>query len=179
MLHAAHSFACRERYVLHPGKSAILSYHHAPDYPFSMEEDLLLRPASTSHLGIERETNKPHPDAFIDSRIALTCRTVHALMGTGLHGLNGLSPRVSRHIYLTFVIPRMLYGLEAINIRPKQLRLLSNTHKRLLKQFQSLPDRTADAAVFTLIGIPPLPALLDIKIAVFAYSLANNSDLTR
>ena len=179
MLDAAHSFACRERYVLHPGKSAILSYHHAPDYPFSMEEDLLLRPASTSHLGIERETNKPHPDAFIDSRIALTRRTVHALMGTGLHGLNGLSPRVSRHIYLTFVIPRMLYGLEAINIRPKQLRLLSNTHKRLLKQFQSLPDRTADAAVFTLIGIPPLPALLDIKIAVFAYSLANNSDLTR
>lgn len=61
----------------------------------------------------------------------------------------------------------------------KQLKSLSQFHKRLLKQLQALPERTADSAVFAIIGIAPLEALLDIRIAVFAHSLANNSRLTR
>ena len=83
--------------------------------------------------------------------------------------------KVSRHIYMTFVIPRLLYGLEAITMSKKQFSLLEKFHKKTLKQIQSLPERTADAAVYQLIGIPPIEALIDITISTFAASLALDS----
>ena len=110
-------------------------------------------------------------DAFIYARINLARRAAYSLMGVDFHGLNGLSPKVSRHIYMTFVIPRLLYGLEAITMSKKQFSLLQKFHKKTLKQIQSLPERTEDAAVYQLIGIPPIEALIDIRISTFAASL--------
>jgi hypothetical protein len=43
-------------------------------------------------------------------------RTSYALMGAGLHGLNGLPPAVYIHIYKIYNLPRLLYGLEAIKL---------------------------------------------------------------
>ena len=129
---------------------------------------VLPTPDCTTHLGIERYDDRPMHDAFIYARINLARRAAYSLMGVGFHGLNGLSPKVSRHIYMTFVIPILLYGLEAITMS-----------KKTLKQIQSLPERTADAAVYQLIGIPPIEALIDIRISTFAASLALDSAITR
>jgi hypothetical protein len=43
-------------------------------------------------------------------------------MGAGLHGLNGLNPKVSIHIIRIYVIPRLIYGLETICIAAALLR---------------------------------------------------------
>jgi hypothetical protein len=48
-------------------------------------------------------------------------RTVFALMGAGLHGLNGVNPKVAIHLIQIYVMPRLLYGLEITTLRHNEI----------------------------------------------------------
>ena len=79
-----------------------------------------------------------------EERISTARKTSYALMGAGLHGLNGLNPKVSIHIIRIYVIPRLTgtYRLETIRIAAADLTAINMYFKRLLKQIQHLPERT-------------------------------------
>ncbi len=77
-------------------------------------------------------------------------------MGVGLHGVNGISPVVSLRMWETFARPRMLFGVETIHLNCKELKILSDYHKKFLKQIQSFPDRVATTAVYALLGAEPI-----------------------
>ena len=79
-------------------------------------------------------------------------------MNTGLHGANGLSPETSYVIYRAYVLPRLLYGLEVLNLTQGQLDQLSRYHIQTLRNILSLPQRTASATVCMLLGAVPLDA---------------------
>jgi hypothetical protein len=51
-------------------------------------------------------------------------RTVFALMGAGLHGLNGVNPKVGIHLIQIYVMPRLLYGLEITTLRHNEIQKL-------------------------------------------------------
>ena len=44
----------------------------------------------------------------------LTPKSIHSLMGAGLHGENGLDPDTSFHLLQTYVVPVLVYGLEVV-----------------------------------------------------------------
>ena len=69
------------------------------------------------------------------------------------------SPR-NIQIFQCFVIPRLLFGLEVLPITQTQLNLLSKFYVDNLKRFQSLPMRTANCAVYLLLGALPVQAEL-------------------
>ena len=96
----------------------------------------------------------------IEERISLARRTLYALINTGVHGSNGLNPRISYKIYQCYVIPRLLYGLEVLPLTQSQINILSKFHLDNLKRFQSLPTRVATCAVYLLLGVLPLEAEL-------------------
>ena len=52
----------------------------------------------------------------------------------------------------TYVIPRLLYGLQVIPIPDSKMEYLSKFHLQTLKRFQSLSKRTANCAVYLLLG---------------------------
>jgi hypothetical protein len=58
------------------------------------------------------------------------------------------------------VIPRLLYGLETLNLKKKDMATLSSFHIGTLKRLQSLPIRTANSAVYLLLGTLPISAEL-------------------
>ena len=62
---------------------------------------------------IHRQTNG-RPD--ITHKVQLGRRTMYSMMGAGVYGGSGLSPVVSAHLWKTYVIPRVIYGLEVICI---------------------------------------------------------------
>ena len=65
------------------------------------------------HLGIIRECNsKKNNEILIEERMKTARCTVYALMGAGMHGLNGVNPEVSISMWQTYVRPRLMYGLE-------------------------------------------------------------------
>ena len=86
-------------------------------------------------------------------------------MGTGFHGVNGVSPQYSISVYTTYVLPRMLYGLDAITLKEKHVKSLEQFHRNILRQLQTLPTRTVTCAIYLLSGVPTLECLLDIQIA--------------
>ena len=115
--------------------------------------------SSTTHLGLLRsEVNENI--IKIEERLSLARRTLYALINTGVHGSNGLNPRVSYKIYQCYVIPRLLYGLEVLPLTQTQINILSKFHLDNLKRFQSLPIRVATCAVYLLLGALPLEAEL-------------------
>jgi hypothetical protein len=102
-------------------------------------------------------------------------RTAYALMGAGYHGVGGLDTCTLRNMTSTYLIPRLLYGLEAMIVTDKQRDLLETFFKSHLKRIQALPQRTANEAVYALSGSLPIEASLDIKTLCFFGKLIQDS----
>lgn len=171
-LTSSNYFSCLERYIIHAGKSAHLGYNTSEEPCFALGDAALDSPPEVTHLGILRQPNKFSPTDFIHDKISTARGALYSLMGSGMHGSNGLAVPALRHIYTVFVIPRLLYGLESVVVTTSQLELLNSFHRKILKQLQSLPEKTATPAVHMLIGIPPLTALLHIRILTFAAAIS-------
>ena len=59
-----------------------------------------------THLGIERISTGNNQKELVQTRITTARRTVFALMGAGLQGLNGVNPKVVIHLIQIYVMPR-------------------------------------------------------------------------
>jgi hypothetical protein len=126
-----------------------------------------------THLGIERHVSyTTHVSPLITERVKLARRTVYALMGAGLHGLNGLPPTISLKIYTTYALTRFLSNLEATIPTRKDIDAIELYHRTFLRHIQHLPKRTANAAVYLLLGARPIEAELDLKMLTLFASIA-------
>ena len=114
-----------------------------------------------THLGITR--NNSQPNANIEDRISCARKTFYGLMGSGLHGLNGLPVAVSMHLYRTFVLTRALYGLQATISSKTALQELEKFHKRNLRSILGLPERAARAALYILTGSTQMIHMVHIQ----------------
>ena len=92
--------------------------------------------------------------------MSLARKTSYSLMNSGLHGANGLNAETAYVIFRAYLLPRLLYGLEVLSLTKGQLDQLSIYHIQTLRNMQSLPQRTASAAVYMLLGALPLEAEL-------------------
>ena len=87
---------------------------------------------------------------------------MYALMGAGMHGKNGLAPHISYQLWMTYVIPRMLYGLEVSTYKISDLSKLDAFQRKTLRQLQFLPEKPipCNQAVYGLLGAKPIPAVV-------------------
>ena len=137
----------------------------------------ILFSTDTTHLGLLRsECNENIIN--IEERLKLARRTLYALINTGVHGSNGINPRVSYKIYQCYVLPRLLFGLEVLPVNQTQLNLLSKFHVDNLKRFQSLPIRTANCAVHLLLGALPIEGELHKRQLSLLYNILVSSNET-
>ena len=51
-------------------------------------------------------------------------------MGAGLHGENGGNPRVSLSLWNTYVLPRLVYGLDVLTLSNSEIQKLNQFHKK-------------------------------------------------
>ena len=86
-----------------------------------MADDKISNDQSTTHLGIHRDiSDKP----CIEEKITLGRKTAYSLMGAGFHSGNGLKVSLNGFIWSTYVLPRVVYGLEALILRKKAFESL-------------------------------------------------------
>ncbi|CAG2202476.1 unnamed protein product [Mytilus edulis] len=100
------------------------------------------------HIGIDRDSREVEATrTIIGNRLKTARQTSYALMGSGLHGLNGLNPEVSCKLWSTYVVPRLLFGLEIVNLSAKdisrldifcQLPIIALLHKKILITFGTI-----------------------------------------
>ena len=101
----------------------------------------------------------------IEEKVSIGRKTAYSLMGAGFHSGNGLKVCLNGFLWSTFVLPRMIYGLEALLLRKKDFESLEKFQRKSLKQIQGLPDKTPNSVVLALLGIPP------VKVAIHKNSL--------
>ena len=186
MLSMAERYAKEHKYNLHPKKSCITVFGSKQQRelwkdvsPWSIGENTLPVVDCTTHLGIRRDASSPNPvSEQISERVCTGRRTAYALMGAGLHGLNGLHPLVSLHIYKTYVVPRIISGLESVVISPKDLQKLEVFHRGFLKQIKNLPASTASSAIFILTGTISMEAEIHRNQITLFGSIARSNDTT-
>ena len=151
-----------DRYCIHPAKSHILRYccgrKKKPDLDIFLSGDRVDITDSAVHLGIVRNTSSK---VDIEGKITLGRKTASSLMGAGFHGGGGgLKPSQNGHIWTTFVIPRLLYGLDTLLMKNKDIQTLEKFQKKCLKQIQGLPDNASNSACLVLLGVLPTGAVL-------------------
>ena len=163
----------RDRFIINPSKSELVKFKTTRKCTDTVQlfigQHEIKQVSQATHLGIERnETNTPD----VQKRIETARKTLYALMGSGMHGRNGISPAIAVQMWSTFVIPRLLHGIELLNIRRKDIEDLEIFQRKVLRQIQSLPDRTASVAVLALIGAKPIEAQIDIRILTTFLNIA-------
>ena len=153
--------AGRERFIVNPSKSHALKYlsnkRKENDEDIFMYNKKIKDSKSATHLGIVRNVNGK-PD--IEQKINLGRKTAYSLMGAGFHGGGGLKPSQNGYIWSTFVVPRLLYGLESILLSKKDVECLEKFQRKCLKQIQGLPDKTANSISLALLGVLPLDVVV-------------------
>ena len=167
MLQQASVYASQHRYVLHPEKSTVLIMNSKTPLhvwrevkPFRLGDAPLQIATDCTHLGLLRSTNSSNR-TLVEERLKLARRTTYMLMGAGVHGRNGINPITSNKLLNIYVLPRYLHDIETINLNITEMKLMSNQHRKVLKQIQHLPDRIPEEAVYYFLGQLPIDAVLD------------------
>ena len=103
------------------------------------------------HLGISRKTNN---FLDVDEKIQRARRAAYALMGADLHGRNVLPPHTAFNIWTTYVLPRMLFGIEATSFKQSDIDKMEKFHRKILRQLQFLSSSSAPANAVLWQGFP-------------------------
>lgn len=166
MLDVTYNYSSRERYIIHPQKSMVIPKitskrsDNKSDWHIG-DSDILVGEKGT-HLGIIRAV-KNELTININERISCARKTLYSLMGTSLHGTNGLPPTQCLNMYKTYVLPRLLYGLESFVPQQKDLQLLENVHVNFLRSIQAIPVRTSKSITHLMLGCRTITAEIHIR----------------
>ncbi|KAK3086058.1 hypothetical protein FSP39_012864 [Pinctada imbricata] len=142
-------YSKKEHYKLSEQKSKVMVFNQQKKYRETAVNLIDLHGKEVEivdeykHIGIKRTTNS-QGQGHIDEAIITGRKTTYALMGVGLHGYNGVNPKIGLQIWNTYVKPRVIYGLENVKLTNGDRKKLNQYHKRCLKQMLQLPERTAD-----------------------------------
>ncbi len=172
MLKVVEDFSKCHRYEIHPKKSACIvqnSKHMPNQNGLALGGECIPITTSTKHLGVHRDIPMK---VNTEEKINIGRRTAYSLLGAGFHGRSGLSQDVKAHIWSTYVIPRMLYGIELLPYKQSDLNKLDSFQIKTLKQIQHLPDRVAYVAATALLGILPASAQVHKNTLNLYYSIA-------
>ena len=168
----------QNRVTIHPTNSNVVllkNHKSVTKKTFKLEQNgnSVSLSETTTHLGLFRiEVNENTIN--IEDRLSLARRTLYLLLGTGVHGSNGLNSGCSYKIYQWYVLPRLLFGLEVLPLTKTQISILSKFHISNLRRFQTLPIRTATCAVYLLIGALPLETELHKRHLSLLYTATNS-----
>ena len=158
MLSTSEGYANREHCTVHPTKTVIVPCHTRDIPSITLYGEEVPVKVQTVHLGICRNTND-NPD--IDEKINIGRKTAYSLMGAGFHGKSGIKQSIKADMWRKYVISRLTYGLEVLNLKMKDINALEAFQVRCVKQLQGLPTKTANSAALALLGLLPVEACIN------------------
>ena len=152
-------FSCMERFFLQPVKSVLLEIvqqcsQEQENLQITMKGIPMPVVKEVMHMGILRSADSQ--ETAVRENIQKARRVIYSLMGSGLHGHNGMDPETSLHLLSIFVLPVLVYGLEVLLPKNALVERLERTNKQFIKQLLSLPSTAADSAVYILSGTIPI-----------------------
>ena len=147
----------RERYCVNPTKSSCLCYNlpkrDGQGIELVMSGGKITCEECTVHLGITRDIkNKVN----IGEKLILGRKTAYSLMGAGSHSVNELKTCLNGHIWASFVVSTVIYGLETLSLTKKDIENFEKFQRKSLRQIQGLPN----CVTLALFGRLPLETVI-------------------
>ena len=168
--------ASREGYKFNVDKTRVIVIHRSEDPSLQLNGQTLSMSNCEPHLGIMRNSKNTNADT-VESRIKSARKTVFSLLGAGFYGLHGTGPKIGMLKYRTYVLPTLLYGLEALVLGKDEKTALNAYHRQCLRCIQHMPKSTAIPAVHLLSGTLPIEGVLHINVlTLFRNAIANDHD---
>ena len=161
-LNIAEEDARRERYKFNIIKTKTIPINCDTPPTFILNGKPLGTSNSEPHLGINRNHNMSNIET-VENRIKSARATIMSLLPTGMRGYNGAGLEVCTLKYKVYVIPTLLYGLEALVLTKKEVTKLELYHRQNLRCMLHFPRSVATPALHLLTGIPPIEAEIHIR----------------
>jgi len=177
LLQLAATYANEEHFTIHPEKTVIIPVniqskaqfeHLQENSPWEINGNRLPVKKELIHIGFKQELVSIAPT--IEDRVSNGRKCVYGLLGSGMHGVNGLPVPVSCHMYKVFVIPCTTYGLEILLTKPN-VNTLESFQRTILRCLLGVPERTAIPSLYIITGILPMKYHTDQKHLSFLHSL--------
>ena len=148
MLNLAIHDAHRERYEFSATKSKVMVINSKTKSPlweslslWEIDGRKLEVSDQETHLGIQR-LNNGKATKSVEHNIQKARRASYALVGVGMHGVNGLHVRVNLHLWNCYVMPRLTYGLEVLALTETNINDLDAYQRQTFRRLLHLPPGT-------------------------------------
>ena len=92
-----------------------------------MAGDKITCSESTVHLGISRNVKDK---VNVEEKVSIGRKTAYSLMEAGFHSVNGLKTCLNGFIWNTFVVPRLIYGLEIMTLKKGEIDCLEKFQRK-------------------------------------------------
>ena len=161
LVHTSADYGSMERFDFQLVKSVILkvdSNGDDDDYVWTLNGEPMPVVTESMHVGVLRSANTE--SSAVAENIKKARRTLYSLMPAGCHGNNGQDPETTIQLLQTYVLPILIYGMEVVLPKGKQLDALEKFYKKYLKLLLSVPVTAADPAVYILSGTVPIEATI-------------------
>jgi hypothetical protein len=99
------------------------------------------------------------PKCIASSFVAIYLPSIYHLYSSFVVGYC-IDAVASYRIHHTYVLPRLIYGLEVLPLKEKHVENLEAFYRKSIRYVQSLPQRIATAAIYLLVGAIPIEAEL-------------------
>jgi hypothetical protein len=118
-----------------------------------------------THLGIHHSavTKKNLNGTRVAKNIKAARGALYSLFGAGLHGKNGLTPPLCKHLWQVYIMTILTYGTETWQLSTTKVEPMERFQRKSLRALQSLPDSTANAATCGLLGLLPVLQTIEGK----------------
>ena len=155
MLQTVYKYTKQWHYDINPTKSAVVICNpgkRTANTQWNFGPNTIPVQTSHPHLGILRSSARSdHTHQIFQTGN----RSLYSLTGTGAYR-RGLSPVIISSMWKTFCVPRMLYGVEALNLTEREKKALDKMQIQLLRTLLGLPRSAPLEAVPLLTGLPSM-----------------------
>ena len=161
LVSTSEDYGSMERYEFQLVKSVVLKVNPAEndeDYVWLLNGEPMPVVTESMHVGILRSASTQ--ETAVQENVKKARRTLYSLMPSGCHGHNGLDQESTVHLFQTYVLPTLIYGMEVVLPRGKHLDTLEKFYKKYMKLLLSIPVTTADPAVYIISGTIPVEATI-------------------
>jgi hypothetical protein len=97
------------------------------------------------------------------------------MLGAGLHLRKCFSPLISHNLWKVYAVPKVLYGLEVMPIKKKEMEQMEIMQSKLLRQLQCLSNQVANTAVYVLIGPVPIYMMIERNMLSLLMKIIRNN----
>ena len=175
LLDIAAEYSHSEHYELQPAKCVVFPFNSTAslDWPWEILGHELPIVDTTTHIGVKRDRPSGGLLSTIDNNITKARGAAYSVLGAGFHGVSGLNPVTTTHVWQVYVLPVLTYGLELFNIPERLITKLETFQNKIVKQLLGLTNGTPQCAILLLTGLPTIEVVLHLKVLGMLWNIIN------